>query len=310
MPSWSVWSPHAESMSQPYSRRQFLQLVGVTLLANQLKLPPLFDLPSHSPSAVCGRALSVVPVYSGQSVVGQLWPDSVIPILGLEGDWFRVAEGYVRRVSLQPMQPYEPAEDVPLPESAFWAEVAGPVAAIRRWCAADAPLATRIGHGGVARVIDALPDERTGKVWYGVAAEAGDLLGWTQAVHWRPAQAQVQTAPDRAVHIDLSTQRLMAWDGDQPVLRALISTSPSLPPGNYAVTGRQTGGFRFHSPEHPNAFYGLPWAVFFGNNRALVGVYWHNQFGAPVPGPAVQLTPLLARWLYGWLGDEGRVIVQ
>lgn len=50
----------------------------------------------------------------------------------------------------------------------FWAEVAGPVAAVRQWCAADAPFVTRIGHGGVAQIIDYLSDKTTS--WYEIAA--------------------------------------------------------------------------------------------------------------------------------------------
>jgi hypothetical protein len=55
------------------------------------------------------------------------------------------------------------------------------------------------------------------------------------------------------------------------------------------------------------ALHGVPWVTTFGQNLALGGVYWHNRFGEKVPGMAIQVTPLIARWLYGWLNDTSEI---
>ena len=59
---------------------------------------------------------------------------------------------------------------------------AGALAVVRAYCAADAPIVARIGHGGVLRVIDYLPPGQSDGIgWYGVADdESSALLGWTQ----------------------------------------------------------------------------------------------------------------------------------
>ncbi len=77
-----------------------------------------------------------------------------------------------------------------------WIEVVAPVAAVRQWCAPDAPLVTRIGHGGIVRVIDRLPGDT---LWYGIASETGDLLGWSQAAHWKPVIIAQSPAGDKTL---------------------------------------------------------------------------------------------------------------
>lgn len=280
-----------------YTRRQFLQLAGIAVIGSQL--PPLFNESLQETPSMLGRALDAAAVYRRPSLdaapVNRLWPDSIVPILDQRGAWYRTPDGYIAREMLQPMKPVPPFESAALPSEAFWAEAAGPVAPVRRYCAADAPLVTRIGHGGIVRVIDALPDEPA--PWYGVASDTGDLLGWTQAVHWRPA---VESRPAGAVDIEIDVRagRLTAWENGRAVLQAPFAAGQTLKPGSCVITGRLMGGAR------TGDFFGLPWRVAFGD-YALAGVYWHNRFGAAVPGPALQVTPLLAEWLYHSL-QEGR----
>ncbi len=160
---------------------------------------------------------------------------------------------------------------------------------VRAFCAASAPVVGRVGHGGVLRVIDYLPGD--GIDWYGVAdTEDGDLLGWTTAANWSRAQAEM-AAPSLTLDIDRAAQRLTVRDGDHALLTAPISTGRDLPAGTYPITERQV---TLAQPDH----HGAPWVLRFGKGFDLSGVYWHNRFGAPTPGAAVQVTPTLARWLY------------
>ena len=114
-----------------------------------------------------------------------MWPDSMVEVLGERGDWCEIAEGFVERDGLRPMRPYRPAKSADLPDCPFQAEVAAPTAPVRAWCAADAPLVIRMEHDSVARIIDALPHEPDAGVWYAVAGDDGDFLGWSQAIYWR-----------------------------------------------------------------------------------------------------------------------------
>jgi hypothetical protein len=202
------------------------------------------------------------------------------------------------------MLPYRPPFTLAPPSEPFWAEVAGPVAPVRRYCAADAPLLTRIGHGGVAHVIDALPGESF--PWYGIEAAEGQWLGWTQAVHWQPAQVTPLAEANNCLHIDVDKRLLTAWQGDQMMLQAPFAIGSPLRPGSYVVKERIAGTV-VATPG--GVFHGTPWRLSLDNETDLSGVYWHNAFGDSLPGPTVQVTPLLARWLYGWLDEHSPIVV-
>jgi hypothetical protein len=235
-----------------------------------------------------------------------LWPDSIVSILNTNEDWYQVPGGYVQREGIQPMISYTPDKNIQLPVSAFWAEVAGPVASVRQWCAADAPLVTRIGHGGTARVIDSLPGDQVGTVWYGIETGTESLLGWTQAVFWRPIQDEIVTSNLR-IRIDRAAQQLTINENDEAILQASISTGTEIEPGIYSIQTRQVTGTFLSGKDSHLTFHGLPWIIGFGDGIELSGAYWHNQFGKPTPGPAVQVTPLLARWLYRRV--DGQIVI-
>ncbi len=156
------------------SRRSFLQLVGASLAATALR-PTSSLLAAANTEAYLGRAFSALPIYTTRNAtaapIAHLWPDSVATILDRDDDWYQIAGGWVRRAGLQPMLPYAADTYRFVQAAPFWAEVAAPVAPVRAYCAADAPLVTRIGHGGVSQVIDTLPGEPNG--WYGIADQHG-----------------------------------------------------------------------------------------------------------------------------------------
>jgi hypothetical protein len=289
-----------------YTRRSFLQLFGIAFVGASLpislgRVPDLKGIVSPQ-----GRALAALPVFKRPDVrapiINRLWPDSIIPILDRNVEWYRVPNGYVLRAGLQPMLPYTPTNHDLLAALPFWAEVSGPVAPITKYCAADAPLVTRIGHGGVSKVVDSLPGEPNG--WYGIEDHQGDFLGWTQANRWRPISLEpsisnsVSESGKRLLRIDTRTCQVIAIEGSKAVLRASCSFGQALPLGRYYVQDHNPGGGYW---EGVDTFHGIPWLTRLDENLVLAGVYWHNRFGAPEPGPTVQVTPIVARWLYDWL---------
>jgi len=325
-----------------FSRRQFLQFSGIAFIASRFE----FLTPAFGPIPAAenqGRALAAAAVHSAPSptapVVRTLWPDSIASLTAVQEGWYRVPDGWVQRENLQPMTPYTPPETVPLPDRPFWAEVAAPSAPVRAWCAADAPLVTRIGHGGVAPVIDALPADQPGLAWYGIAGADGDMLGWTPGVRWREVAARPDSstpvndgyrsgqalslqpafagtpfwspAPLAGRHLTLSLSAciLTAWEDDSAILTAPAATGAALQPGTYRVQGRQPA-ITWQDPVNGDTWQGVPWALDLGAGGTLAGAYWHNRFGAAVPGPTLQVPPALAHWLYGWLNDGSAVIIR
>ncbi len=291
------------------SRRSFLQLVGASLAATTLR-PTSSLLAAVEYEAYQGRALTALPVYATKNPslqpVAHLWPDSVTPILNANDEWYQVPGGWVRREGLQPMLAYDAREYQFLTSMPFWAEVAAPVAPVRAYCAADAPLVTRIGHGGVSQVIDALPGEPNG--WYGIADQQGGLLGWTQGVYWRRVQAEDNLGHDHTLFISLNSGLMTAYEGNKSILEAPFSAGLGLQAGEYTTKQGIIGGAQWQAEKR---YEGLSWLTNIGDKQMIAGVYWHNRFGQPVSdGPSVQVTPLLARWLYGWLGDNAHILVE
>jgi lipoprotein-anchoring transpeptidase ErfK/SrfK len=49
----------------------------------------------------------------------------------------------------------------------------------------------------------------------------------------------------------------------------------------------------------------VPWLMFFHENWAIHGAYWHDHFGEPWSHGCINVSPYDAHWLYNWskLGD-------
>jgi len=279
------------------SRRQFLQAAGIAAAA--VHLPRLSFNASAAPGfeTLYGRALQAAPVYAAANTnslpLEHLWSDTVTPILETRGAWYRLPDGYTPRAMLQPMVKSagrsETAADAP-----FRGEVSGAVAVVRQWCAADAPLVTRIGHGGVMHISDRITLD--GNDWYGAAESAdGELVGWTQAANWSAVSVDA-ALPSLTLAVQTQTQQMDVYEGDQHILNAPVSVWQNLPAGHYSIGERQITA---RSGEH----YGAAWALAFGDDLRMTGAYWHNRFGmtrggTENSGEALEITPALARWLY------------
>jgi hypothetical protein len=287
------------------SRRQFFQMTGVAILSTVIPLP---NFPAKA--APYGRTLIAAPVrhkpHETAAVKQQHWPDSILALAATNGYWHRTEQGYIARSHVQPMM-IDPAAQPTSRIQTFpaWAEVSAAVAAVRQWCAPDAPLVTRIGHGGVAHVVDYLPGEID---WYGIAANSGDLLGWSPAVRWQPITEAIATRLPLKMVISQTSQRMNVSVEGKSLWEANISTGQSLQAGIYHIERDCAGGLCCAASQV--AYHGAAWPLYFSDQAAITGVYWHNQFGESVPGPAVQITPYLARWLYAHCGMGSSVIIH
>ncbi len=297
-----------------YSRRDFLKLFGIAVAG--ASLPISLNLPSVNAAPMLqGRTFNAQPVfktpYPDAPIINTLWPETIVPILDSNADWYRVPGGFVPRSALQPMHPYQ-ADAYHFTEGQpFWAEVAGSVASVRTHCAADAPLVARVGHGGISKVVDALPGEPAG--WYAVEDNHGTFLGWTQSNRWRSLSDELPVSDSKTVgdnyllQVDTRSCKVTALDQGKIVLQSDCSIGQAMQPGDYQLRDQQIGGNVWTLGN--DIYHGIPWQMVFGEHFTLAGIYWHNRFGSYVPGPSVQVSPLVARWLYGWLGEQSTVQV-
>ncbi|WP_427159846.1 L,D-transpeptidase [Aliinostoc sp. HNIBRCY26] len=125
------------------------------------------------------------------------------------------------------------------------------------------------------------------------------------------ATSNIQAASQtRRIVIDLSAQRLFAWEGDKLVYSFRVSTGKSSTP-------TPTGKFRINSKYRINRMRGqgydipdVPYAMYFYQGYAIHGAYWHNRFGTPVSHGCVNLPVKQARKLFNWASPGTLVVVR
>jgi lipoprotein-anchoring transpeptidase ErfK/SrfK len=106
------------------------------------------------------------------------------------------------------------------------------------------------------------------------------------------------------VDVNLSSQTLTAYEGDTIVLHTLISSGlPSYP----TVTGRFRIYLRYESQTMDGTrlgynYYlpGVPYVMYFYQDYALHGTYWHSNFGYPMSHGCVNMETGDAQWLYNF----------
>ena len=118
-------------------------------------------------------------------------------------------------------------------------------------------------------------------------------------------------APKR-IEIDLSHQRLYAYEGNSLVYNFLISSGKwqKTPTGNFRIWiklryTRMQGGSRalntyYDVPNVPHTMYFASTEIPAWQGYAIHGAYWHNNFGHPMSHGCVNLKLEDAALLYYW----------
>ena len=104
----------------------------------------------------------------------------------------------------------------------------------------------------------------------------------------------------RWVDINLSQQRLTAYQGNSPVFSTSISSGVAgrrTPTGRFAVRTKIPSQ-RMSGPGYNLA--GVPYVMYFAGANAIHGTYWHNNFGHPMSHGCVNMRIPEAKWLYNW----------
>jgi len=115
---------------------------------------------------------------------------------------------------------------------------------------------------------------------------------------------------DKHIYVDLSTQRLYAYQGDTQFMQTYISSGkwdPS-PIGNFhiwekLVATRMAGGSGADAYDLPN----VPYVMYFYQDFGLHGAYWHDNFGHAMSHGCINERTVDAKTLYGW-ADVGTAV--
>jgi LysM repeat protein len=144
-----------------------------------------------------------------------------------------------------------------------------------------------------------IPDSDTG---LGVYAQPG---AWTA-----PAVPAPTTTTGKQIVVDLSDQRVYAYENGVLVRNVLVSTGLW---GTPTVSGDYRIYLKYDSQLMSGPGYylpGVPWVMYFYQGYSLHGTYWHNNFGQPMSHGCVNMPTPEAAWLYVWAPIGTPVHVQ
>lgn len=112
------------------------------------------------------------------------------------------------------------------------------------------------------------------------------------------------------IEVDVSSQMLYAYRGDEIVSAFLVSTGTSLNP-------TVTGAFKIYSKHPTYTMIGpgynlpdVPYTLFFYKGYSIHGTYWHNNFGTPMSHGCVNMNTNDAAWIYEQAGIGTYVFVH
>lgn len=116
-----------------------------------------------------------------------------------------------------------------------------------------------------------------------------------------PGESGPDGGGEEWIDVNLTTQELVAYEGDNAVYSAIVSTGTAKHP---TVTGRYRiqRKYRYDDMSYPGEYHlpDVPYVMYFYGGYALHGTYWHNNFGTPMSHGCVNLTISDAQWLFDW----------
>lgn len=114
------------------------------------------------------------------------------------------------------------------------------------------------------------------------------------------------TTTEKWIDVDLSEQRVVAYEGLRPIRAFTVSTGlPGTPTvqGEFRIWIRtriqdMSGGSRAAG----NYYYleDVEWVQYFYQEYAFHGTYWHDNFGRPMSRGCVNMRNEDAQWLFEW----------
>jgi lipoprotein-anchoring transpeptidase ErfK/SrfK len=156
------------------------------------------------------------------------------------------------------------------------------------------------------------------KIYFVGTALSLSVIGAAANETWATSQNQtikqtIQTlekSEQRWIQVNLSTQRLIAWEGGKPVYAVIISSGKKSTPtriGTFKIQSKhKSTRMRGRNYDVPN----VPHAMFYQGNYGIHGAYWHKKFGTPVSQGCVNVAPNHAKWLFDWASLGTQVVIH
>jgi hypothetical protein len=318
------------------SRRDFLKLsalgVGTMAFSPIKERLNLFD--DRMLVRVATDAISVHSQPNDESrIIGQWYRDDLLTVYeevtaetpAYNPVWYRVWGGFVHRARLQRVELlYNPAQSYFEEGERYLAEVTVPFSQPMRYSKFYGwepiyPLYYESVHW-----VDGVGEGPDGRIWYRIFDELVSVPYYVPTAHLRmiPPESLAPISPeveylDKRVDVDLTTQRVMAYEYEKVVFETVIS-SGLIYGGNPNGIGTKTPTGKFHIREKMPSKHmgdgslasdtsayelpGVPWTCFFTEaGHAFHGTYWHENYGVPMSHGCINMRTHEAKWLFRWL---------
>ena len=114
-----------------------------------------------------------------------------------------------------------------------------------------------------------------------------------------------ETTGSKWIEVDLSEQKLRAWEGTKLILESLVSSGKwaPTPTGEFAIWAKLKYSKMEGGKKGTNTYYYLPnvpYTMYFYKDYGLHGTYWHNNFGQPMSHGCINLPSQAAQQLFFW----------
>lgn len=148
--------------------------------------------------------------------------------------------------------------------------------------------------------------ELDGHRWYKVGSN--QWLHQFDVAKVLPAERPSEVETDKWISVDLYEQVLIAYEGDTAVFATLISSGLpqwSTNEGLFNIYLRFDRTLMSGAYSQPDFYYleEVPWTMYFDDDIALHGTYWHDSFGYRHSHGCVNMSITDAHWLYRWTSD-------
>jgi lipoprotein-anchoring transpeptidase ErfK/SrfK len=109
---------------------------------------------------------------------------------------------------------------------------------------------------------------------------------------------------ERWIDVNLTTQTLVAYEGDTPVLNSLVSSGmwqfPTVTGQFHTYMKLETQNMSGYHLGYNYYLEDVPYVMYFYEDYALHGAYWHNNFGTPMSHGCVNMNIADAGWIFDW----------
>ena len=116
------------------------------------------------------------------------------------------------------------------------------------------------------------------------------------------------TSDEKWINVDLSEQRVIAYEGSEPVNIFIISSGKAGSPtvtGTFRIWIKTAIQDMWGGDRAAGDYYYLPgvkWVQYFHEDYSFHTAYWHNSFGTPMSRGCINMREADARWLFEWAG--------